>query len=105
MSTERAGKKRAVADAPGARHASVRFVTGRLDRFEDRSEFLAAAEAASSPILMVYGDETPPKPRAEMLALSRLKNVETVRLPRGKLSIHEEFATRVAPDLIDFLSR
>ena len=45
--------------APGARHASVRFVTGALDPFASRAEFLAAARACALPILVIYGARDP----------------------------------------------
>ena len=46
--------------APGARFASVRFVTGRLDPLASREAFLDLARRVAVPILLVYGAETPP---------------------------------------------
>ena len=40
---------------------------------------------------MVYGADTPPRSRAEMQALAAVPGIRTARLPRGKLSVHEEF--------------
>jgi hypothetical protein len=84
--------------------ASVRFVTGGLDLVADRSAFLDLAQQAKTPILAVYGDQTPAKSRAEMEALSVLPNVSVKRLPAGKLSIHEEFRDAVAHVIMPFLS-
>ena len=42
-------------------------------------------------MLLVYGAETPPKSRAEMEALAGLPGIRSVILPRGKLSVQEEF--------------
>ncbi len=42
----RTAEKLAVIRAPGARHASIRFVTGQLDPFADREGFLGAARRA-----------------------------------------------------------
>src|ERR1700730_8541178 len=81
LNGERMRQKLAVVRAPGARFASVRFVTGRLD----------PARRAAARILLVYGAETPPKSRAEMEALAAVPGIRTARLPQGKLAVHEEF--------------
>jgi pimeloyl-ACP methyl ester carboxylesterase len=88
---ERLREKLDVVRAPGARFSSVRFVTGRLDPLDTRDAFLDLAQRAAVPILLVYGAETPPRSRAEMEALAALPGVRSVRLPHGKLSVHEEF--------------
>ena len=88
---ERLREKLAVVRAPGARFASVRFVTGRLDPLASRDAFLDLARRAAVPILLVYGAETPPRSRAEMEALAAVGGIRTARLPRGKLAVHEEF--------------
>jgi pimeloyl-ACP methyl ester carboxylesterase len=99
----RLSEKLAVTRAPGARFASVRFVTGRLDPLASRDEFLALARRAAAPILMVYGAETPPRSRAEMEALAALPGIRSVRLPRGKLAVHEEFPDATAEAVDGFL--
>jgi len=98
LDEERMREKLNVVRAPGARFASVRFVTGRLDPLASRDAFLDLARRAAAPILLVYGAETPPKSRAEMEALAAVPGIRTARLPRGKLAVHEEFpdATFVA---------
>jgi pimeloyl-ACP methyl ester carboxylesterase len=96
--------KLAVTRALGARHASVRFVTGGLDLVADHAAFLDIAQRAKTPILVIYGDQTPAKSRDEMEALSALPNVSVKRLPAGKLSIHEEFPDAVAQVIMPFLS-
>jgi len=88
---ERLRQKLDVVRAPGARFASVRFVTGRLDPLASRDAFLDLARRATAPILVVSGAETPPKSRAEMEALAALPGIRTARLPQGKLAVHEEF--------------
>jgi hypothetical protein len=89
---ERLREKLAVVDAVGARFASVRFVTGCLDPLASREEILECARRAVAPILVIYGSETPPRSRAEIEALGAIPKIRTVRLPRGKLSVHKEFA-------------
>src|SRR6266487_6221986 len=91
LNGERLRQKLNVVRAPGARFASVRFVTGRLDPLAGRDAFLDLARRASAPMLLIYGAETPPKSRAEMEALAAVPGIRTTRLARGKLSVHEEF--------------
>src|SRR4029450_10654967 len=52
-----------VVRAPGARFASVRFVTGRLDPLASRDEFLELARRAAAPLLVGYRREAPCAPR------------------------------------------
>ena len=89
---------------PGARFASACFVTGALDPFDDRAAFLAAAGRIRSPMLMLYGPDTPPKSRAEMEALAALPGIESRRLGRGTLGMAEELAGELAPLIDGFLS-
>src|SRR5262249_59816170 len=88
-------EKLAVTRAPGARHASIRFVVGELDPMTSREEFLDAARQVSEPILVVYGADTPPRSKAEMAELAALPNVRAALLPAGQLAIHEEVASHV----------
>lgn len=95
--------KRAVTRAGGARHASGRFVTGALDPAHSRDEFLQLAERAQVPLLQLYGAQTPTRSRAEMQALAQLPQVQTLCLPHGRLSLHEEYPAIVAAALLPFL--
>jgi pimeloyl-ACP methyl ester carboxylesterase len=104
LAGERLRQKLAVVRAPGARFASVRFVTGRLDPLASREPFLDLAPRAATPVLLVYGANTPPKSRAEMEALAAVPGVRTVRLPHGKLSVHEEFPDATMDAIAPFLS-
>ena len=103
LTPARLAEKLKVTRAPGARHASVRFVTGLLDPFADRAAFLAAAGRVRDPVLLLYGAATPRKSRAEMEALAALPNVETHVLPRGKLAVQEEDPDAVAAAVEKFL--
>jgi pimeloyl-ACP methyl ester carboxylesterase len=58
-------KKQGVARRPGARFASVAFVTGQLDPVSDRDAFLALFDPPPVPILVLCGDATPPRSKAE----------------------------------------
>jgi pimeloyl-ACP methyl ester carboxylesterase len=96
-------EKLRITRAPGARHASVRFVTGLLDPAKNRAGFLAGASRVRDPALALYGANTPRKSRADMEALANLPNVARVILPQGKLGVHEEFPTNVEAEIRAFL--
>jgi len=98
-------EKLAVTRAVGARHGSVRFVTGALDPFADRASFLDAAGRIGTPMLNVFAETAPRKSRLEMEALAELARVHTIRLPRGKLSFYEEFPDATADAIRVFLTR
>ena len=104
LSSERLRQKLAVVRAPGARFASVRFVTGRLDPLASRGAFLDLARRVAVPILLVYGAQTPPRSRAEMEALAAVGGIRTARLPRGKLAVHEEFPDATMDAIGPFLA-
>jgi pimeloyl-ACP methyl ester carboxylesterase len=104
LNEERLRQKLAVVRAPGARFASVRFVTGRLDPLASREAFLDLARRAGVPILLLYGAETPPRSRAEMEALAAVPGIRTARLPQGKLAVHEEFPDATFDAIEPFLA-
>src|SRR5262245_12727254 len=104
LSGERLRQKLDVVRAPGARFASVRFVTGRLDPLASRDAFLDLARRAAVLILLVYGAETPPRSRAEMEALAAVGGIRTARLPQGKLAVHEEFPDATFDAIEPFLA-
>jgi pimeloyl-ACP methyl ester carboxylesterase len=104
LDSERLAEKLEVVRAPGARFSSIRFVTGRLDPARSRDEFLDYAQRAGVPTLVVYGADTPSRSRAEIEALSNLQSIKSVVLPRGRLSIHEEFPDATFEAIAPFLS-
>jgi len=103
LSGQRLSEKLAITRTQEARYGSVRFVTGALDRVENRASFLDLARRANVPILVLYGDHTPRKSRAEIEALAEIPGVQTERLPKGKLGIHEEFPDSMADAVMAFL--
>ncbi|MEK9282764.1 alpha/beta hydrolase [Bradyrhizobium sp. ISRA442] len=103
LSGDRLLAKLAVVRAPGARHASVRFVSGYLDRVTSRDGFVSLAQNADKRTLVVYGDEIPARSRAEIASLAALPNVQIKRLPKGKLALHEEFPDEVVSVIRPFL--
>lgn len=103
LTGERLQEKRAVTHARGARHASVRFVAGRLDPCRSKDEFLDAARRITVPALQLFAAQAPRKSRAEMQALAAIGNIQTVQLPKGKLSFYEEFPRHTAAAIMAFL--
>lgn len=96
--------KIAVTKGEGARHSSVRFVTGSLDRYADRDSFLEDLSRIVCPVLIVYGAETPRRSRLEMELMSMFQDVTAVILEKGKLALHEEFASSVAGVVMCFIN-
>jgi pimeloyl-ACP methyl ester carboxylesterase len=103
LSGDRLSAKLAVTRASGARHASVRFVSGYLDRVANRDGFLSLVQKAGKPTLVVYVDETPTRSRTEIESMAALPNIQVERLPKGKLSLHEEFPDDVVSVIRPFL--
>ena len=105
LAGERLQQKMAVTKTPGARYASIRFVTGMLDLISDRESFIELVKRVKDPILVLYGAETPRRSKAEMEALVSVTHVKSVELPHGKLAVHEEFPDVVAKEVKSFLDR
>ena len=104
LDQNRLAEKLAVTNAPGARHASFRFVAGELDPMSTRELFLATARRITDPILVVYGAATPARSKTEMELLRNLPHVQSRELPIGKLAVHEEFPDLVADPIRFFLT-
>lgn len=90
LTPARLAAKLAVARTPGARRASVRFVTGALDPCDDAQGFRDAAVVLRDRLTLVWGDATPPKSRAEMEALAAAARLTPRLVAGGKLAAHEE---------------
>jgi hypothetical protein len=69
----------------------------------DRAAFIATAQRAVAPILVIYGAATQPKSKTEIEALALLPHIRSVALPFGKLAVHEEFPDPVAEQVRSFL--
>jgi pimeloyl-ACP methyl ester carboxylesterase len=95
--------KRAFARQPGARFASVAFVTGALDPVPDRQSFLALLTPPSAPTLILCGTATPPKSKSEMAAIAAGPDIEVKWMP-GSLGLHEESAEAISEPIAAFLA-
>lgn len=102
LSGERLAAKKRVARTPGARHGSIRFVTGEIDPFQRREEFVDALRGASAQTLLIVTRGMPPRSRAEMRALTTLDRVSTASLSHGRLSVHEEYPDEVADAILEW---
>ena len=87
---------------PGARFAPAAFVTGNLDAVRSQADFLALAKRLSVPLMVIIGESSPPKSRADMEALAALPGVRSAVIP-GSLGLHEEYPAVVIEAVQDFL--
>ena len=89
----------------GARYASVAFVTGALDPVRKRAGFVDYFQPMPPvPVLMVIGEQTPPKSRTEMEVLAHFTTVQVCRLP-GSLGLHEEYPAELVEGILPFLNK
>jgi pimeloyl-ACP methyl ester carboxylesterase len=105
LAPERFSKKMDVVAAPGARFASVRFVTGALDPFEAPEPFRAAAAHLRDRLLLIWGTATPPRSRGEMEAMAEATGLTPILVPGAKLGVHEEYPDAVADAITGWLDR
>ncbi len=94
--------KRQITQQPGARYAPAAFVTGAIDPVRERDDFLAYFQPLPVSVMVIIGEQVPPKSREEMDALTRLPGVESSVLP-GSLGMHEEFSAELAEVALPFL--
>jgi pimeloyl-ACP methyl ester carboxylesterase len=95
--------KRGVAHHPGARFASVAFVTGMLDPVSNRAAFQSLLTPPPAPTLILCGTATPPKSKAEMAAIETGSDVRLEWVP-GSLGLHEEEAEAISGPVASFLA-
>lgn len=96
-------RKRQLTQQSGARYGAAAFVTGGLDPYLDRSAAIAHLQSLSIPVLVAIGENSPPKSKAEMLALSEVTNVISHTLP-GTLGLHEEYPAELYEVILPFLT-
>jgi len=95
-------RKWQITQKPGAKFAPIAFVTGALDPVQNRAEFLNLFESISIPIMVIIGQQCPPKSKEEMEILTQLPNIQSRLLP-GSLGMHEEFPGEIAEAILPFL--
>jgi len=97
-------EKQRIARQRGARFAASAFVTGALDPFPDRDSCFSTLQKVRFPVLLLLGEQTPPKSRAEMAALAGACPHPPVVL-HGSLGLHEECARELIAPVREFLSK
>jgi pimeloyl-ACP methyl ester carboxylesterase len=95
-------RKREITQQSGARYAPAAFVTGAIDPVENRTDFLAYFQPLPAPVMVIIGEQAPPKSRTEMDAIAQLPEVHSCVLP-GSLGMHEEFGQAVSKEILQFL--
>lgn len=96
--------KARIARRRNGRFGSGAFVTGALDPVESREAFAALLSPPAVPTRIVYGNDTPPRSRAEMQAMVEMPGIESQLLSSGSLAVHEEFPAATAAALREFLA-
>jgi pimeloyl-ACP methyl ester carboxylesterase len=102
LTTELLKQKRALTQQPGARFGAGAFVTGGLDPYFDRLPAISDLQSLSIPVLVAIGESSPPKSKAEMLAMIAVANVTNCMLP-GTLGLHEEYPLELYREILAFL--
>ncbi|MEB3295190.1 MAG: alpha/beta fold hydrolase [Synechococcales bacterium] len=93
-----------ITQEPGARFAPAAFVTGRLDPVRSTQEWLNFFQPLPLPVLMVIGEQMPPRSRAEAEVAAHFSGVQVLRLP-GTLGLHEEYAEQFFQGISPFLGK
>lgn len=88
----------------GARFASAAFVTGGLDPVQQRTDWLDLMQVVTVPKLVIVGQQSPPKSKAEMEMLSAMAGVKSAMAP-GSLGLGEEYSEEALAILLPFLAR
>jgi pimeloyl-ACP methyl ester carboxylesterase len=88
----------------GARFASAAFVTGALDAVRKRQDWFNWFQPLPVPVMMVIGEQMPPKSRAEVEVLAHFSGVQVHRMP-GSLGLHEEYPDQLAEGMLPFLEK
>ena len=94
LTPQRLREQQNISRQPGARFASVAFVSGGLDAASDSRWWLAQTQRLHCPLHVVLANEAPPRSKQEMLTLADEAN--RVSYIDGRLGLHEEFGRLLA---------
>ncbi len=94
LTPQRLREQQKISRQPGARFASVAFVTGGLDAASDSQWWLAKTQQLHCPLHVVLANEAPPRSKQEMLTLA--DSADRVSDIPGRLGLHEEFGRLLA---------
>ena len=82
--------------------AYVRIRRSAIRAHLDRADAIAHLQSLNIPVLVAIAENSPPKSKAEMLALAEVVNVSSRTLP-GTLGLHEEYPTELYAAIHPFL--
>jgi pimeloyl-ACP methyl ester carboxylesterase len=88
----------------GARFGPAAFVTGGLDLVKKREEWFNWFQSRLVPVMIVIGENMPPKSRQEVEILAHFFGVQVYRMP-GSLGLHEEYPEQLAEGILPFLEK
>ena len=94
LTPQRLREQQQISRQPGARFASVAFVSGGLDAASDSRWWLAQIQNLHCPLHVVLANEAPPRSKQEMLTLA--DKADRVSDIDGRLGLHEEFGQELA---------
>ena len=94
LTPQRLREQQQISRQPGARFASVAFVSGGLDAASDSHWWLAQVQNLHCPLHVVLANEAPPRSKQEMLTLA--DKADRVSDIDGRLGLHEEFGQELA---------
>lgn len=97
-------QKKRIARKRGGRFAAAAFVTGALDPIRSRADWIDWFQPLPVPVMVVIGDQLPPKSREEMEVLAHFTSVQVHRT-EGSLGLHEEYPDQVAGGILPFLEK
>ena len=98
LTPQRVREQQRISRQPGARFASVAFVTGGLDSAPDALWWLAQTQQLQCPLHVVLAMEAPPRSKQEMLTLA--DKADRITEIDGRLGLHEEFGRLLAQRVI-----
>ncbi len=104
ITAEKVRSKQQVTRGKGKRLAAGAFVTGALDPVKSSETWLSYFQPIRVPVLMVIGEQMPPKSRGEAEVVAHFSGVQVVRSP-GSLSLHEEYPDQVFAEISPFLDK
>jgi pimeloyl-ACP methyl ester carboxylesterase len=104
ITVEKVRSKWQVTRGKGKRFAAGAFVTGALDPVKSSETWLSYFQPIRVPVLVVIGEQMPPKSRGEAEVVAHFSGVQVVRSP-GSLSLHEEYPDEIFAEISPFLDK
>ena len=100
LTPARIREQQLLARRPGARFASVAFVSGSLDPSTEQGWWLQQARLLQCPLQVVVASESPPRSKKEMEALA-WEAADQLSVIPGRLGLHQEFGALLARQLVE----